>query len=83
MLKYQIAALLIMAFFYAIYLGKMIAQKRQGIVTNQIGKDQSDKKRLQEEKYLSGEFGETYSAYKKHVHRYIGRKSCVFLKVER
>lgn len=57
MLKYQIAALLIMAFFYAIYLGKMIAQKRQGIVTN--------------------------SAYKKHVHRYIGRKSCVFLKVER
>lgn len=197
MLKYQIAALLIMAFFYAIYLGKMIAQKRQGIVTNQIGKDQSDKKRLQverlmkiatygmvvvelisivlghsvleyagknigivlgvlgdviflmavltmgsswragvaaddhrkfvsngifkisrnpaflgfdlvyisillmffnwilfawtlwaiimlhlqilqEEKYLSGEFGETYSAYKKHVHRYIGRKVVYF-----
>lgn len=202
MLKYQITVLLIMAFFYAVYLGKMIAQKRQGVVTNQIGKDQSDKKRLQverlmkiatygiilvelisivwgysvleytgknigivlgvlgdviflmavltmgsswragvaaenhrkfvsngifkisrnpaflgfdlvyvsillmffnwllfawtlfaiimlhlqilqEEKYLSGEFGETYTAYKKHVYRYIGRKSSVLLKVER
>ena len=51
-LKYQIAGVLIMGIFYAIYLGKMIAQKKQGIVTNQIGKDKSDKKRLRIERLM-------------------------------
>lgn len=51
-LKYQIAGVLIMGIFYAVYLGKMITQKKQGIVTNQIGKDKSDKKRLRIERLM-------------------------------
>lgn len=51
-LKYQIIGVLIMGGFYAVYLGKMIAQKKQGIVTNQIGKDKSDRKRLRIERLM-------------------------------
>ena len=32
------AAILVMAFFYGIYFSKMIAQRRQGIITHQIGR---------------------------------------------
>ncbi len=51
-LRYQITATLILAFFYAVYLGKMLAQKKQGIVTDQIGKDKSDAKRLRIERVM-------------------------------
>lgn len=43
--KYQLSALLIMAAFYLTFLTKMLIQKKQGIVTNQVGKDKSDRKR--------------------------------------
>lgn len=33
---YQVAAILLLAFFYVIYLGKMLLQRKQGIRTNQI-----------------------------------------------
>ena len=35
---YPLLALLVLAGFYGIYFGKMLAQRRQGIRTNQIGK---------------------------------------------
>lgn len=37
-LTYSILALIVMAFFYGIYFGKMIVQKRKGIRTRQIGR---------------------------------------------
>lgn len=42
----RITALIIMAVFYSAYLGKKIAQRRQGITTNQIGKGDKPKKVL-------------------------------------
>lgn len=51
-LRYQIAAVLIMAAFYSVYMGKMILQRRQGIVTNQIGKDHSNQKRYRVEIFM-------------------------------
>ena len=33
---YQITAILLLAFFYAVYFGKMILQKKQGIKTDHI-----------------------------------------------
>jgi len=44
-IRYQICGFAIMAFFYAVYIGKMLLQKKRGIVTNQIAKDKTDKKR--------------------------------------
>lgn len=41
---YQISALLILLFFYACYLGKMIIQKKQSIKTNQVGTGNKTKK---------------------------------------
>ena len=37
-LSYPVLALVVLALFYAVYFGKMLAQRRQGIVTNQIGR---------------------------------------------
>jgi len=51
-LRYQIAAVLIMAAFYSVYMGKMILQRRQGIITNQIGKDHSNQKRYRVEIFM-------------------------------
>lgn len=47
--RYRIIALLILAVFYAVYFGKMLLQKKHGIVTDQIGKDKSDKRRYRTE----------------------------------
>ena len=44
--RYQIIALAILAAFYAVYFGKMLSQRKQGIRTDQIGKEKSDSKRL-------------------------------------
>ena len=41
---YQICALLILLFFYACYLGKIITQKKQSIKTNQVGTGNKTKK---------------------------------------
>jgi protein-S-isoprenylcysteine O-methyltransferase Ste14 len=41
---FQVTALLILASFYAIYIGKMILQKRKGIQTDQIAKGNKQKK---------------------------------------
>lgn len=41
---YQISALLILLIFYIFYLGKIIAQKRQSIKTNQVGSGNKTKK---------------------------------------
>ena len=35
-MTYQITAILLLVFFYAVYLGKMAMQRKQGIKTNQI-----------------------------------------------
>lgn len=40
-LLYRVLALLLLALFYAIYFGKMLIQRRQGIQTNQIGRRKS------------------------------------------
>lgn len=40
-LFYRMLALLLLALFYAIYFGKMLIQRRQGIQTNQIGRRKS------------------------------------------
>lgn len=37
-LPYPVLALVVLALFYAVYFGKMLAQRRQGIVTDQIGR---------------------------------------------
>lgn len=37
-LPYALMALLVLAVFYAIYFSKVLAQKRQGIQTHQIGR---------------------------------------------
>ena len=37
-LPYAVLALLVLAVFYGIYFGKMLAQKRHGIRTHQIGR---------------------------------------------
>ena len=42
----KITAIVIMAVFYSAYLGKKIAQRRQGITTNQIGKGDKPRKVL-------------------------------------
>ena len=42
----KITAIVIMAVFYSAYLGKKIAQRRQGITTNQIGKGDQPRKVL-------------------------------------
>lgn len=42
----KIAAFIIMAMFYAAYLGKKYSQRRQGITTNQIGKGDKPRKVL-------------------------------------
>lgn len=44
-MKYQMMSLMILIVFYAVYLGKMIIQKKQGITTNQIAKDKKNKHR--------------------------------------
>lgn len=49
---YQILALVILAAFYAIYLGKMIAQKRKGIQTDQIAKGKEKDKQYYKELVL-------------------------------
>ncbi len=40
-LLYRVLALLLLALFYAIYFGKMLIQRRQGIQTNQVGRRKS------------------------------------------
>jgi len=42
-MTYQILSLLILFCFYAVYFGKMLQQKRAGIVTNQIAKGNKEK----------------------------------------
>lgn len=42
----KIAAIALMIIFYAAYLGKKFAQRRQGIITNQIGKGSKPRKVL-------------------------------------
>lgn len=48
-LRYQIIALVIMGIFYVVYFGKMLMQRKQGITTNKIAKDKSDKGRYRVE----------------------------------
>ncbi|MGM9742648.1 MAG: methyltransferase family protein [Candidatus Cryptobacteroides sp.] len=48
----KIAAFVIMAVFYSAYLGKKFAQRRQGIITNQIGKGDKPRKVLLIEKVM-------------------------------
>lgn len=50
--KYQVIAILILVFFYTVYLGKMAIQRKQGIVTNQIGKDKTNQKRFRVERMM-------------------------------
>ena len=50
--KYQVVALLILVFFYTVYLGKMAIQRKQGIITNQIGKDKTNQKRFRIERMM-------------------------------
>ena len=40
---FQIVAILILIFFYAIYIGKMVIQRRKGIQTDQIARGQKEK----------------------------------------
>ena len=40
---FQLTALILLGIFYGCYFGKMIAQKRKGIQTDQIGKGQKDR----------------------------------------
>jgi len=47
--RYQIAALAIMAAFYAIYIIKMLSQKKKGIQTDQIAKGKTDRSRFRTE----------------------------------
>ena len=42
-LNYTVLALIVLAVFYCIYFGKMLAQKRQGIRTHQIGRRKEKK----------------------------------------
>ncbi|MDR2083870.1 MAG: hypothetical protein LBP67_02605 [Bacteroidales bacterium] len=41
---FQIIAILILIFFYAIYIGKMIAQRKKGIQTDQIARGKKSKR---------------------------------------
>lgn len=50
---YQIAMLLVLAAFYAVYFGKMLMQRRQGIVTNQMGRGDKPRRTLWIERLLS------------------------------
>ena len=43
---WQLAALCLLALFYAVYLGKMLSQKRKGIQTDQIGRGKKSAKLL-------------------------------------
>ena len=45
-LPYALMALLVLAVFYAIYFSKVLAQKRQGIQTHQIGRRKEKSIRL-------------------------------------
>lgn len=37
-MRFKVAALVVLALFYAVYYGKMLTQRRKGIVTSQIGR---------------------------------------------
>ena len=41
----QLTALLLLVFFYAVYYGKLLLQKRKGIVTNQLGGQRAGRER--------------------------------------
>ena len=49
---YRISALVAMAAFYAVYLGKMLAQRRQGIRTDQMGRGEKPKRVLRVERAM-------------------------------
>lgn len=49
---YRVSALIVLAAFYAVYLGKMLAQRRQGIRTDQMGQGSKPKRVLQIERIM-------------------------------
>ena len=74
-MPYLWLALLVLVIFYGIYFAKMLVQKRQGVQTRQIGRvKEKSVQILQEERYLTENYGDSYREYRKHVFRYLGRK---------
>lgn len=53
MIKFQFAALLVLAVFYGAYFVKLFGQKKKGIQTSQLGKGRKQKKTVIIEKVLS------------------------------
>lgn len=83
-------AILILLIFYGIYVGKMIIQKKRGIllmyfnpvllVCSILAMVLFHLQILQEERFLSDTFGREYQEYRAHTCRYFGKKIILFRK---
>ena len=73
-LPYLLLAVLVMLLFYGIYFGKMLAQRKRGIRTNQIGRRREKTLHTVEMLMKTATYGAPYQDYQKRVSRYLGRK---------